>query len=63
MKIKANDTSSIIIALSLILALFAPWFNHIIYCFKHHEYILLVAGAIVIPVGWLHGLGLWLGFW
>ena len=40
-----------------------PWINHLVYCFQEKEYVLLIAGAIIAPVGWIHGLGLWFGFW
>ena len=40
-----------------------PFLNHIVYCFQQAEYVLLLAGALVFPVGWLHGVGLFLGFW
>lgn len=41
----------------------APWINHLVYCFKTEKYLLLIAGAIVAPVGWIHGLGLFFGIW
>ena len=43
--------------------LLGPWINHIVYCFQNKEYILLVAGAIIAPVGWFHGIGLFFGWW
>lgn len=49
--------------IAFIVAIVAPWINHIVYCFQSEKYLLLIAGAIVAPVGWIHGLGLWLGFW
>ena len=45
------------------LILLGPWINHIVYCFQNKEYVLLVAGAIIAPVGWFHGIGLFLGWW
>lgn len=51
------------IVIMWIVVLVAPWINHIVYCFKSKEYVLLIAGAFIAPVGWFHGLGLWLGFW
>ena len=41
----------------------SPFINHLIYCFQTEKYLLLIAGAIVAPVGWFHGLGLFFGFW
>ncbi len=40
-----------------------PWVYHLIYCFKTAKYLLLIAGAIVPPVGWFHGLGAFFGWW
>ena len=39
------------------------WLTHIIFCLKSAQYVLLVAGAIVAPVGMIHGTGLWFGAW
>jgi hypothetical protein len=38
------------------------WFTHIIVCIKASSWLLLVAGAIFFPVAWVHGTGVWLGF-
>ena len=43
--------------------LVAPWIYHLVYCFKQQEYILLIAGGIIPPIGWLHGLGAFFGWW
>ena len=48
---------------TMILAPFAGWVNHIIYCFEKHEYLLLLVGAVMAPIGSIHGIGLWFGFW
>lgn len=45
------------------LALFAPIINHVVYCFQTAKYLLLIAGTIVFPVGWFHGVGLFFGWW
>lgn len=47
----------------VILITLVPFLNHLVYCFKTEKYLLLIAGAIVPPVGWFHGLGNLLGFW
>jgi len=33
--------------LSIFIISLAGWLTHIYYCFTHHEYVLLLAGAIV----------------
>lgn len=40
-----------------------PWINHLVYCFQTEKYLLLIAGAIIAPVGWFHGIGLFFGWW
>lgn len=43
--------------------LIAAWVTHIIVCVSDKEWGLLVAGALIFPVGWIHGTGVWLGAW
>ena len=53
----------ILLGLSLILVAVTPWFYHIVYCFQHQEYVLLLVGAFLPPIGWVHGLGAFVGWW
>lgn len=53
----------IIMWAAIVVATVGPMLNHIVYCFKSGEYVLLLAGVIVAPVGWFHGLGLLFGWW
>ena len=53
----------VIIVLCWLSVTIAPFINHLVYCFQTEKYLLLIAGAIVAPVGWFHGLGLFFGFW
>lgn len=46
-----------------ILSVAIPFIYHLIYCFTSEKYLLLIAGAIVPPVGWFHGLGALFGWW
>ena len=45
----------------LIFSLPAAWVTHIIACLLSAKYLLLIAGAIVFPVGMIHGYGIWFG--
>ncbi len=45
----------------LILTTIAAWVTHIIHCLMAGKYLLLIAGAIIAPVGVIHGIGLWFG--
>lgn len=39
----------------------AAWLTHVIVCLLKAKYLLLIAGAIIFPVGIIHGFGLWFG--
>lgn len=41
----------------------AAWITHIVVCFKAASWLLLIAGAIAFPVAWVHGTGIWFGWW
>lgn len=41
---------------------FAGWLTHVIHCLQTGEWGFLIAGAIVAPIGVIHGWGLWFGF-
>jgi hypothetical protein len=41
----------------------AAWLTHVIVCIKTASYVFLLAGALVAPVGVIHGVGLWFGVW
>lgn len=36
--------------------IFGPWLVHVLYCFVTLQFGFLIAGALFIPIGWLHGL-------
>jgi hypothetical protein len=46
----------------LLVALCA-WLTHVVTCIKTASYALLIAGAIMPPIGVVHGWGIWLGLW
>lgn len=50
-----------VIVASLIAA--AAWLTHVIVCIKTANYLFLIAGGLVAPIGVLHGLGVWIGAW
>lgn len=39
----------------------AAWLTHIVYSIMVEKYLLLIAGAILPPIGMIHGVGVWLG--
>ena len=45
----------------LLLMIPVAWVTHIIHCLITAKYLLLIAGALVFPVGVIHGVGIWFG--
>jgi hypothetical protein len=41
----------------------AAWVTHIIVCIKSASYLFLFAGAVLPPIGVIHGYGVWFGVW
>lgn len=39
------------------------WVTHVIVCIKAASWLLLLVGALVVPVGVIHGTGVWFGAW
>ena len=39
----------------------SSWVTHVIHCLFAAKYLLLIAGALIFPVGVIHGIGLWFG--
>ena len=40
----------------------ASWLTHVIVCLKTASWGFLVAGAVMFPIGIIHGTGLWFGW-
>lgn len=55
-----NNAGTITIAL-LVIASIGAWLTHIIHCLIYAKYLLLIAGALIAPVGVIHGVGIWFG--
>ena len=54
-------TTRLVAVIALWLTIIAAWFTHIIHCLIAGKYLLLIAGAFIVPVGIIHGVGLWFG--
>lgn len=55
------SNTGFIIGLTLLVISIAAWITHIVHCLMYAKYLLLIAGAIVAPVGVIHGIGIWFG--
>ena len=40
---------------------FAAWITHVVVCLSAAKWGFLIAGAIMFPIGIIHGFGLWFG--
>ena len=49
------------IAIAIVAWVVLSWLTHVVVCIQQATYILLLVGAIVFPVGCIHGTGVWLG--
>lgn len=50
-----------ILSLLLIVWVASAWFTHVVVCVSTAKWILLLVGALVFPIGCVHGTGVWLG--
>lgn len=58
-----KDTIMGALAYIAIIATFvAAWFTHVFHCLATGEWAFLIAGALVFPIAWIHGIGLWFGW-
>jgi hypothetical protein len=60
----ANDTGmgTVIAGLSFVVWLIASWLTHVVVCLKAGSWGFLIAGAILAPIGVIHGTGIWFGW-
>lgn len=47
--------------LTLVVISACAWVTHVIFCIKASMWALLFIGAIIAPIGVIHGIGIWLG--
>lgn len=57
----AEDIAAFFIGIFMLIVGISSWLTHVIVCLLQAKYVLLLAGAIVFPVGMIHGIGLWFG--
>jgi len=42
-------------------AAIAAWLTHVVFCIKTTAWGFLIAGAVMFPIGIIHGVMIWLG--
>jgi len=50
-------------SIALFLLSLGAWLTHIITCIVREEWLLLLGGALMAPIGVVHGVGIWFGVW
>ena len=50
------------LSLALVVWVVSAWLTHVVVSIKTASWLLLLAGAIVVPVGCIHGTGVWFGW-
>lgn len=53
----------ILAMITLALTVFSGWLTHIVICLQSGSWGFLIAGAILPPIGVIHGIGYWFGAW
>lgn len=43
------------------ITLFAAWVTHVIHTIVNEQWVLMVVGAFIVPIGIIHGFIIWLG--
>lgn len=47
--------------LAIVIACLAAWVTHVVICIKTASWLFLIAGALLAPIGVVHGIGVWFG--
>lgn len=56
-----NTSALLILYLTFIITPIAAWVTHVLRCIDTESWLFLIAGAIAVPIGIIHGLGIWFG--
>ena len=51
-----------LLAIGAVVWVVASWITHIVFCLKTASWGFLIAGALLFPIAWIHGTGVWLGW-
>lgn len=47
--------------MAIVIAAIAAWITHVVVCIKTASWLFLIAGALLAPIGVVHGIGVWFG--
>lgn len=50
------------LGIGLVIWVISAWFTHVVACIQAASWLFLLAGAIFFPIAWIHGTGIWFGW-
>ncbi len=59
---KGSSDVAALMGIGLAIWIAAAWITHVVVCLKTASWGFLIAGAIMFPIAWIHGTGIWLGW-
>lgn len=59
----ADDYGGCVVALLLFGVSAAGWINHLLVCIAEERWVFLGVGALLWPIGIIHGIGRFFGWW
>lgn len=57
-----GEVIGFLFGIAMFLVPVAAWITHVVICLKTGAWGFLIAGAILFPIGIIHGVGLWFGW-
>ena len=58
---RGEQAKASFVVLSAMFWMIAAWVTHVVVCIKSASWVLLIVGALLVPVGVISGTGHWLG--
>lgn len=55
-------TMAVLASFGALFTALAAWVTHVVVCIKASAWILLIFGIVVPPIGLVHGIGVWFGW-
>lgn len=59
--LRYNSSEAEFVLVVTCLVLIAAWVTHVLVTISNAEWLLLIAGAVMAPIGIIHGIGIWFG--
>ena len=60
---QTGSTTGEFLGMGFLIWVVLAWFTHVFVCLSTAKWGFLIAGALVFPIAWVHGTGIWLGVW